>query len=63
MGIEAERFQDETRLYEAELATLLEIVGALPDTLEHVALVGHNPGLTELACHLGERAIDNLPTA
>jgi len=62
LGIEAERFQDETRLYEAELATLLEIVGALPDTLEHVALVGHNPGLTELACHLGERAIDNLPT-
>ncbi|MFV0624160.1 SixA phosphatase family protein [Sphingomonas sp. ac-8] len=37
------------RLYLASEATLLDVVRALPDSAERVLLVGHNPGMEELA--------------
>lgn len=40
------------RLYLASTATLLEIVRATPDEVERLLLVGHNPGLEELALGL-----------
>jgi phosphohistidine phosphatase len=40
------------RLYLASVATLLEIVRAVPDPVERLLLVGHNPGLEELALGL-----------
>jgi phosphohistidine phosphatase len=39
-------------LYEAEVEDLLSAVQALPNDLERVMLVGHNPGLEELAAEL-----------
>ena len=38
----------ERRIYLASAATLLELVAALPDSVENVLLVGHNPGLEDL---------------
>jgi phosphohistidine phosphatase len=50
-------------IYEASPATLLTIVRALPARLFRVLLVGHNPGLTELANQLCPQArIENIPT-
>jgi phosphohistidine phosphatase len=46
------REQDEPRIYEAEAATLLHVVHELGDELETVLLVGHNPGIAELASAL-----------
>ncbi len=43
------------RLYLASTATLLEIVRATPDSVERLLLVGHNPGLEELALCLSRR--------
>lgn len=43
------------RLYLASIATLLEIVRAAPDEVERLLLVGHNPGLEELALCLSLR--------
>ena len=37
------------RLYLATTATLLEIVRSAPDEIERLLVVGHNPGLEELA--------------
>ena len=37
------------RIYLASAATLLDIVHELPDMAGHVLLVGHNPGLEDLA--------------
>lgn len=48
-------------IYEASLATLIEVVRQLPDC-EHVALVGHNPGLSELGLWLCPQAPEWLPT-
>ncbi|HEX8240707.1 MAG TPA: histidine phosphatase family protein [Allosphingosinicella sp.] len=43
------------RLYLASTATLLEIVRATPDAVERLLLVGHNPGLEELALRLSRQ--------
>ncbi len=39
----------EPAIYEAEAARILTIVRGLPDEVERVLLVGHNPGLQDLA--------------
>jgi phosphohistidine phosphatase len=43
------------RLYLAPTATLLEIVRGISDDVERLLLVGHNPGLEELALCLSRR--------
>jgi phosphohistidine phosphatase len=50
-GSKVELEQD-TRLYDASLTTLLERARALADAHKRVGLVGHNPGLGELATAL-----------
>jgi len=40
------------RLYLASTATLVEIVHGTPDEVERLLLVGHNPGLEEIALRL-----------
>jgi len=50
----------EPSIYEAPASTLLDIVRALPDSSETVIMVGHNPGLEELAADL---ATDGDPDA
>lgn len=50
------------RVYAASDRELLTVVRQLPDDVETVVLVGHNPGLEELACVLtGESA--PMPTS
>src|ERR1700727_3690753 len=44
--------EQDARLYDASLATLLERARALADAPKRVGLVGHNPGLGELATAL-----------
>jgi phosphohistidine phosphatase len=44
--------KEDGRLYDASLATLLDRTRALSDEHKHVGLVGHNPGLGELATAL-----------
>ncbi|HYG47228.1 MAG TPA: histidine phosphatase family protein [Allosphingosinicella sp.] len=48
------------RLYLASTATLLEIVRGVPDRVERLLLVGHNPGLEEIALRLSGRDADGL---
>ena len=48
-------------LYEASAGVLLERVRALDETWQHVMLVGHNPGLTDLARHFSSEII-GMPT-
>jgi phosphohistidine phosphatase len=47
--------QFDQRLYLASTATLIEIVRATPDEVERLLLVGHNPGLEEIALRLSHR--------
>ena len=52
----------EPDIYEASVGELLEVVRRLPEENSHVAMVGHNPGFTDLANLLSGSAISNLPT-
>jgi phosphohistidine phosphatase len=62
LDLREERLILEAKIYEAEPAVLLEVVRGLDDRLEHVLLVGHNPGLTELGNLLADCGIENIPT-
>jgi phosphohistidine phosphatase len=44
--------EEDVRIYDASLATLLDRARALRDEHRHVGLVGHNPGFGELATAL-----------
>jgi phosphohistidine phosphatase len=46
------KLEEDARLYDASLATLLAHTRALGHEHKHVGLVGHNPGLGELATAL-----------
>lgn len=49
-------------IYEAGLRTLVQLVFDLDDTLDHVMLIGHNPGFSELGQWFSLEANDWLPT-
>ena len=49
-------------LYLASLPVLLSFIENLSNAHRHIALVGHNPGLTELCNTLGAGDLGNLPT-
>lgn len=58
-----DRVQFDHRVYEASLETLLRVIREVPNDCPSVALIGHNPGSTELINALvGRQIIDNLPT-
>lgn len=49
-------------LYHASSDELLAIIQKQADSVHSLAIVGHNPGLTDLANEIGNVRIDNLPT-
>jgi len=49
-------------LYLASQATMLDTIRTTPDTEPTLALLAHNPGITELAEILSGRAFGNVPT-
>lgn len=59
------------RLYEVEAEGLLEVVKETPGDVHALMLVGHNPGLAELAAHLvgtgdvetRQKLLEKFPTA
>ena len=52
----------EERLYGASVVELLDVIRNADESVATLMLFGHNPGLTELANHIGPRPIANLPT-
>jgi len=49
-------------IYGAGTDTLLEVINEFPDEAEISFLVGHNPGITDLAEYLTGASIGNIPT-
>lgn len=62
IGYPKQNIVTDERIYEAGLKTLMDVVNSLDDGADHVALIGHNPGFTELANHLTGKPIANIPT-
>jgi len=49
-------------IYEATVAELLKLVQGLPEEKQDVMLVGHNPGISDLAHIFFRTEIENIPT-
>ena len=64
LGYPREFLQSDRALYHADPGQILAVVAQQDDAFEHVLLVGHNPGFTDLANALvpGLR-LANIPTA
>lgn len=62
IGYPVEFLQGEADLYLADPDGILAVLARQDDSFNDVIVVGHNPGLTELACRLAGIAIDNVPT-
>lgn len=58
-----DRIREEPGLYLAGPQQIIAILQRAADAPDHVLLVGHNPGFTDLANMLDEARIDNMPTA
>ena len=62
LHIEERNISFEPAVYEAAPAVLLQIIRSFDDVWQKILLVGHNPGLTELANLLAPCQIDNIVT-
>jgi phosphohistidine phosphatase len=52
LGLETAQVVWDESIYAAPLGTLLNLVQGMEPSATHVALVGHNPGMEQLARHL-----------
>ncbi len=53
LGLAAEMVRWDERVYEADVTTLLDVLGGAPAEARRILLVGHNPGIEDLVRHLG----------
>ena len=60
-------YAKETRLvddmYESSYLTLVSVIQDIPESIDHAALIGHNPGLSDLAHYLSRDDFDRLVTS
>ncbi len=57
-----EFLQREDRLYLASVDKLLDVIAEQDPAFNSIVVVGHNPGLTDLANHLLPGVTDSIPT-
>ncbi|MBO0830190.1 MAG: histidine phosphatase family protein [Streptosporangiales bacterium] len=50
------------RVYDADVPTLLAVLGEIPDEVAAAALVGHNPGMHALVATLTDSEVERFPT-
>lgn len=62
LGFNIKKIEKNAQIYEASLATLIDLVSCLDNNCHRVMLVGHNPGFTVLCNYLSNANIDNMPT-
>lgn len=60
--IEYDKLSFEDRLYHASSQQILQYIAGTKNRYHSLAIIGHNPGLTDLANEFSNVTIDNLPT-
>jgi phosphohistidine phosphatase len=50
-------------IYESSMMTLISVIQDIPDSIDHAALIGHNPGLSDLAHYLSRDDFERLVTS
>lgn len=62
LGIDPEHIYFEKRIYEASAHELKAVLSEIPNQIDHLLFVGHNPGFTYLAEDLTGDYFGNIPT-
>ena len=62
LGIPKHTIVYQPEIYAAGEETLVEIIGSLPEHCNYAALIGHNPGISELAAWLCPNPPGWMPT-
>jgi len=55
------KIQPENMIYEATTNTLLSIINHMNNSFSNIAIVGHNPGLSELITYLSDEDLGSIP--
>jgi len=63
LGFPCEKIQLKKELYLASPTDMLQVIRQTPDHVQTLALVAHNPGITELTNRLAKTYINNIPTS
>lgn len=64
LGLNDIKNQTNKLLYPGYAKSMVEIISTTENSIEHVMIVGHNPGLTDLANHfLPNDSVDWIPTS
>ena len=62
IGFPAASIRELPDLYLASPGTIVALLAREAENCTDLVLIGHNPGLSELADHITDASIDNLPT-
>jgi len=62
IGFPAEHIRFDPRIYDASLGALRELMRSFDDNWRQILLIGHNPGLQELANSLADTVLAAFPT-
>lgn len=62
MQIPPSDFVKDNRIYAAAASTLIAIIHEWDNTWEHVMMVGHNPGMADIAAVLTGENVGHIPT-
>lgn len=62
LGFDAQDIELRPRIYDASLATLIEVARQIAPDLRHALLFGHNPGFSDLARWLATCPFEEMPT-
>lgn len=61
-AVDTTRITFDERIYLATAGELINLLQTIDDKLQDVLLVGHNPGITDLANYLVGGRLENVPT-
>ena len=62
LGYAAERIVEIDQIYDAWLDDLVKVIHQVADDIHHLFLIGHNPGLLDLAKHFSHFEVLKFPT-
>lgn len=61
-GIPAHHIEEDAALYHADPGVIASCIARTAEEINTLVLVGHNPGISQLAALLSDARIDHLPT-
>ncbi len=62
MHMPIDKLREDGRIYAASVSVLLEVIHGWDETWNSVMMVGHNPGIADIAMMLTDESVGHVPT-